>query len=358
MLNDAACADLLTEMVSIRSESGAEADLAKFLAGEMERLGYSAEVDAAGNVVGSISRGSGPTVMLLGHIDTVAGGPPVERVGRLLYGRGTVDAKGPMAAFVCAGAAATWRAGRLLVVGAVGEETASSAGARHLLTTHDPDVVVIGEPSGCSAIVVGYKGRAAFEYSVCAEARHPARPELNAADLAVAFWNDVLRALGEDRLGSGFDRVAARIDELVASPTKATLRSSFRLPPGFDMDALKTAASGAAGSGTISFGETTEAVMADRNSVIVRSLRHGIRRHGLVPQLKVRSGTSDMNVVSPVWRVPIAAYGPGDAAFDHTDEEHLDLDELKMAICILSDALKFAFEEAADTAAPGPGRSA
>ena len=45
--------------------------------------------------------------MLLGHIDTVPGRVPVRREGGRLYGRGAVDAKGPLACFVAARGA--WR---------------------------------------------------------------------------------------------------------------------------------------------------------------------------------------------------------------------------------------------------------
>jgi LysW-gamma-L-lysine carboxypeptidase len=46
-----------------------------------------------------------------------------------------------------------------------------------------------------------------------------------------------------------------------------------------------------------------------------------------------------MNVVAPVWRCPILAYGPGDSALDHTPREHLDLDEYRRSIRVLERAL-------------------
>ena len=74
----------------------------------MQALGYGqAFIDAAGNAVGVM--GSGPcAVVLLGHIDTVAGEIPVQVVpaegseggrGEAVFGRGAVDAKGPLACF-------------------------------------------------------------------------------------------------------------------------------------------------------------------------------------------------------------------------------------------------------------------
>src|SRR3712207_8643714 len=114
----------------------------------MTARGFRAEVDAAGNAVGTI--GDGPRrVVLLGHIDTVPGRIPVRIEDGVLHGRGAVDAKGPLAAFVVAGAAASLPEGvRLTVVGAVGEETLGSLGATWLARHRQaPDAVVIGEPS-------------------------------------------------------------------------------------------------------------------------------------------------------------------------------------------------------------------
>src|SRR5438552_14147626 len=99
----------------------------------MKARGLRAWVDEAGNAVGEI--GNGPiAVMLLGHIDTVSGFIPVTEREGILYGRGSVDAKGPLATFVAATARLVGDPlianKRIVVVGAVEEEVASSKGAR------------------------------------------------------------------------------------------------------------------------------------------------------------------------------------------------------------------------------------
>ena len=45
------------------------------------------------------------------------------------------------------------------------------------------------------------------------------------------------------------------------------------------------------------------------------------------------------DVVAPVWRCPIAAYGPGDSALDHTPEERLGLDEFLVSVRVLAEAI-------------------
>src|SRR5262245_50490062 len=87
---------LLRNMLNIYSPSRAEAELSDFLVAEMNRLGFAAFQDQVNNAVGIL--GTGPkTIILLGHIDTVPGQIPVELRNGKLYGRGSVDAKGPMA---------------------------------------------------------------------------------------------------------------------------------------------------------------------------------------------------------------------------------------------------------------------
>ncbi len=110
---------LLEGMLEIDSLSGQERPLAEFLCAAMEARGMRAHIDAVGNAVGEMGT-DGPLAVLLGHMDTAPGHVPVRREGDLLYGRGSVDAKGPLAAFVCAAARLGAHAGlRLAVIGAV-----------------------------------------------------------------------------------------------------------------------------------------------------------------------------------------------------------------------------------------------
>jgi LysW-gamma-L-lysine carboxypeptidase len=46
-----------------------------------------------------------------------------------------------------------------------------------------------------------------------------------------------------------------------------------------------------------------------------------------------------MNVLGPVWKCPVLAYGPGDSTLDHTPQEHIELAEFERAIDVLSKAL-------------------
>ncbi len=194
-MDDPAAIALLSEMVETPSVSGEEGPLATLLVRRMQELGFDhAEVDGAGNAVGH--RGTGPRrLVLLGHMDTVPGVVPIRREGDLLYGRGSVDAKGPLATFISAvaraGARPDWT---LTVVGAVEEEVASSKGARHVAPLFRPEACIIGEPSGWDALTLGYKGRLLCEYRYTQEGGHSAGPIQAAPEVGVRFWNQVVEA--------------------------------------------------------------------------------------------------------------------------------------------------------------------
>ena len=242
---------LLEELVAIPSPSGAEDVFAERLAERMAALGFRVWRDEVGNVVGEVGNpDAGQTVVLLGHMDTVPGHIPVRREAGRLYGRGAVDAKGPLAAFVLAGARAAGELGdlRVVVIGAV-EEEARSLGAHHLARTMSPpDGAIIGEPGGWQGITLGYKGALHVDYHLTKPAGHGAGDRSTPAEAAVAFWNELAR-LALERNGV---RRPPRFDTL--DPTLRSISTSgdgledridmtigLRLPPGADAESLKSA---------------------------------------------------------------------------------------------------------------------
>ncbi len=195
--------ELLHQLVAIPSISGQEENAAAFLASAMSSMGFPSLIDEAGNAVGirefpdehgHISK----EIVLLGHIDTVPGEIPVQIEEGILYGRGAVDAKGPLAAFVAAASQAILSPGtRVVVIGAVEEEAATSKGARYAATQYRPDLCIIGEPSGWDGVTLGYKGRILLDYGLRMPMGHSAGKQRGTAETAVSWWND-LSAVIED----------------------------------------------------------------------------------------------------------------------------------------------------------------
>lgn len=328
-------------MVEIPSLSGEEGLLAAYLVDVMRSLGFQAEIDAAGNAVGTL--GDGPhDVVLLGHMDTVPGVIPVRVEGGRMYGRGSVDAKGPLAAFIMAAADAGALPGkRIIVVGATEEEAASSKGARHVAGTLAPTCCIIGEPSGTRGITLGYKGRIVLAYEAGAAAAHSAAPGDSVLEDGVEFWNRLRRWAEAFNAGKPmFDRLDPALRAIQSSTDGLTeslvLRASIRIPPGLTpADVQHEVETLAPSSARLRFWGTDPPYRAAKNTALVRAFLGAVRAEGLEPSFKVKSGTSDMNVVGPAWNCPIVAYGPGDSRLDHTPDEHVELAEYRQAIRIL-----------------------
>ncbi len=336
---------LLRRMVEIPSLSGEESVLAGFVVEAMQSLGFQASVDPAGNAVGIL--GEGPTeIVLLGHLDTVPGMIPVRIEGGKLYGRGSVDAKGPLATFIAAAARAGPLPGkRIVILGATEEEAASSRGARYATQVFTPSHCIIGEPSGARAITIGYKGRIVLAYEARRAASHSAAPGGSVLEEGVEFWNRVKRWAEAFNAGKiMFDRLDPTLREIRSEndglEEAIALRASIRIPLGLTPEDVRGQVEALnAEPGELRFWGADPPFRAEKNTPLVRAFLRAIREEGLDPAFKVKSGTSDMNVVGAVWRCPILAYGPGDSSLDHTPHEHLDLAEYHKAIAILARVL-------------------
>jgi len=349
--------DLLTKLVSIPSPSEQEAKAANFLTGWMNAHGFSAHIDDAGNAVGV--KGEGPhEILLLGHIDTFPGDVPTRREGDILYGRGTVDAKGPLGAFAAATAQIEIpKAWRVTVVGAVEEESATSKGARHILAQrhqHPPVYCLIGEPSSWDRITLGYKGRLLVDVLLRAPFSHSAGEGRLPAEQAVDLWRQIewqCANLNRERQATGpFTRLDPSLRHITSRDEGAfgvvEMSLGFRLPIGITLLELEQRLRGVAqtlpdeSSLELKFFGGEPAFKGNKSSPLVRAFLKVIRAANGNPRFVVKTGTSDMNVVAPHWPdTPILAYGPGDSSLDHTPDEHVDLNEYLQTIEILTAVL-------------------
>jgi predicted acetylornithine/succinylornithine family transaminase/N-acetyl-ornithine/N-acetyl-lysine deacetylase len=349
---------LLHNMLTIPSYSCQESVLAHYLVEQTQQLGLYSYVDDVGNLIASTHPREAHTrlqpVILLGHMDTVRGYIPVRLGDGALHGRGAVDAKGPLAAFLCA----TSRMARLapidsfqhpvMVIGAVEEESASSRGARAVVERYQPFACVIGEPSGSQAVTIGYKGRLLVEYNVTVH--HSAGSQQNSNEVAVTFWNRVCQHAAEwneqyapnstfAALLPSLRRMSSDQDGL---EEQVRLSIGYRLPPSYDIADLHTQLVQWADidGASISFSGQEAAFQTTRTTPLARSFIAAIRATGGQPTFKHKTGTSDMNVVGPAWGQNIVAYGPGDSHLDHTPQEHITIAEYIDAIDVLELVLK------------------
>jgi LysW-gamma-L-lysine carboxypeptidase len=140
-------------------------------------------------------------------------------------------------------------------------------------------------------------------------------------------------------LGVEAEALAADLITWTATHLQATL-------PTFDIRAVlegqQLTLAGDRTASAFRFRGWEKAWRSDRQNALVRSFLTAIRTvdGSVQPGFLVKTGTSDMNVVGPLWRCPIVAYGPGDSALDHTPHEHLSLDEYWRAIEVMEAMLR------------------
>src|SRR5438552_7620188 len=172
---------LTRQLVDIESITGNEGPVGDFLSGQLNRLGYEAKkMRVEGercNVYATVPQQPQPEIVFSTHMDTV---PPFIRSsedGRRVYGRGSCDAKGIIAAQIAA--AETLRregipVGLLFLVG----EERDSLGAK--IANQQPTgckFLINGEPTE-NRIAVASKGALRVELTAHGRMAHSAYPEL------------------------------------------------------------------------------------------------------------------------------------------------------------------------------------
>ncbi|WP_425498922.1 [LysW]-lysine hydrolase [Haloplanus halophilus] len=330
---------LLVDLVSIPSPSGEEAAAARRLVDFFEAHDRDVWIDEVGNVHAPAN----DDVLLTSHIDTVPGDIPVEIEGegedRELWGRGSVDATGPLAAMAVAAVATG-----VSFLGVVGEEV-DSRGARHVIESDraEPGAVVNGEPSGWTGITLGYRGLLAGTYVATSESGHTSRPENNAIQDAMDWWSRVEEEFDPDEYLPVFERVTCKPTSFEGGTSvdglsvEATMEVQLRVPPKYTVDDVREIADGQLDIGTVHWYDHVPPVMESPRTPVARAFRAAIREAGGDPRLLRKTGTADMNVFASAWDCPMVTYGPGDSDLDHAPDEHLRLAEYDRSIDVLID---------------------
>jgi putative selenium metabolism hydrolase len=256
--------ELLRDIIRTPSLSGNEKDVVGRLRGEMEALGYDEIIDDPfGSAVGRI--GSGPVKIVYdSHIDTVDVGSRAEwsrdpfepaleggLEGGVVHGRGASDNKAGIASMVH-GAALARRLERtgavtIYVVGTVQEEECDGLALEYVLeeVVGRPDVVVLGEATGCR-LYRGHRGRIEASLRTVGSSCHASAPERGhnpVYDLAgvisdIEALNDRLGY--DDFLGAGtvaLTKIECETPSLNAVPSTATVYVDRRLTLGEDPEA-------------------------------------------------------------------------------------------------------------------------
>jgi acetylornithine deacetylase len=231
---------------------------------------------------------------------------------------------------------------QLRVVGAVEEEISSSRGAFYARDHYPADAVVVGEPSGASALTLGYYGLFKLRITCTEAAGHSAGKEVLTAPDAVL---DAVAEIREAVLKEAPEALSALIDVRHAPGRGAHLATAmlnFRLPPTADHELLRSLVEEFVRPDlAVEVLRCTPGAVFGRGSELARAFARSFAADHIRPRYLVKKGTSDMNTLATTWQgVPMVAYGPGDSTLDHTEHEHITAAEYRQARTVLAGAIR------------------
>ena len=356
------------DLVRIPTVLGDEGAAAERVAEEMRALDFeNVHVDPVGNVLGTVAgrAGSERSVLLDAHLDTVDVQPrdawsrdPWSGViadGRL-WGRGSSDMKGAMAAMVHGIATLDREAlgGAVTVCGSVSEEQIEGAALQTVMERAQPDFVVIGEASELT-LVHGGRGRAEIRLTAHGKPSHASAPHLG------------VNAVHEiERIHARLARVELREHPLVGPgvlcltdiisdpypahsvvPSACTSTWEQRLIPGDDRESViatfEEAARAAGARATVELSRarlTTYTGHAfdepkwyppwlfDTDEPFVRAARAALGAAGLPTETSCYQFCTNGAYSAGRAGVPTVGFGPSTEELAHVTDEYLELDQL------------------------------
>lgn len=330
--------ELLVRALSIYSPSHEEEELAKFLLNVVKEHADDAWIDGAGNVVAVKGKGA-PVVWLHAHMDTVVGRLEVRDEGDVVRGRGAVDDKGPLVAYLEAFRAAEARG--TLVLALVTAEEDDSEGTEELIRGGPPrpDYVYVGEPTNLH-IAYAYRGGGKVELKLSTRGGHASSPiygnpfeELYAAYLKV---KEVLRPGDRYEDFSVMPTIVKCGDAPNKVPVECVVVLDVRIPPGHKCEELEELLRGLPAR----VKTCTDPAEVDPTNPAARALVRGLLKVGIEPKLSKKYGTADFNLLMALTK-NMAAFGPGDPRLAHTEDEAISVRDVELAAM----ALKYAVEE-------------
>jgi succinyl-diaminopimelate desuccinylase len=373
---------LCRRLIAAPSENppGDETQVANLAAEILAAAGYELEWFAAEahrpNLLARMKRGAGPRLIFQAHSDTkpaVAPGAsslwsvdPFQPtfIGDRLYGLGSCDTKGGLAAQLAAACAVardtTW-SGELIVQAVADEEDGSRLGAEHLLNLGllEADGAIVAEPTGCLPSLAQL-GNAWAQITVTGRAAHAGHPEQGTDAFRVALsyiacLEKLVEQLRRDtefprhpRLNVGYASVPGHPGTM---PGECVLRCDIRVLPNVERDDVLAL-----------YMDAAAAVERDCGASIAveRYQGGGCQSHGVAPthrlaeacfaaqretRQQVRTlafaGGTDARYFGAAG-TPAIVYGPGSLEQAHAPDEYVPVAEVQLAQRQLTHiALKF-----------------
>jgi acetylornithine deacetylase len=314
---------LTHQLINIESVTGKEGAVATFLSAHLEELGYRVErMPVEGerfNVFAKPANIDQPAVVFSTHTDTVPPFLPSREDEANIYGRGSCDAKGIIAAQIaaCERLRHSGKSAGLLFV--VGEERDSLGATVANQNPRGSQFLVNGEPTD-NCIAVASKGALRVEVTAHGRMAHSAYPELG--ESAIEKLLDALQSLRAMTLPNNPEIGASTVNIGIIEGGRAT-----NVIPDFAKAQLLYRLVGPSGELRDSI---VSAVGASAEVQFVLDIPY--MRFLTVPGIPTMTAsfTSDIPKLD-AWGRPVLL-GPGSIHVAHTDREFLAKAELMRAI--------------------------
>lgn len=354
-----------------------ESRVATFVEGWLRREGFQIEVQPVEpgrpNVIGWLGekRPGRRSLLLEGHTDVVTEGDPAawswppfgaDLVDGRIYGRGTADMKGGLAAAMVAAAAfrrAGVEPGGKLVVGALVDEEDRMIGVHHLVTTaigRELDAAIICEPED-NELCLEQRGVVWARIRVHGKMAHGAMPEagINPIGALGAILREVPaveRRIRRRCERSRYLRPPTVTPTIVQAPPPgvgvpqsnvipafAAMTLDVRVTPGIDADGLRDELEALCRAGESACpGVKVEwapvnpfrlATRVDRGEPLVKAMVGGFKAAtGRAPRYGGVPGSTDGTILRNELGLPIVTCGPGNRLIPHQVNEYVEVDEL------------------------------
>ena len=374
------------EMVRCPGFSGEEAGTAEIVKRQMACLGFdSVEVDSWGNVIGTIhGHNPGPTIVFDGHMDVVPVRMPelwarepygAEISDGKIWGRGSTDMKGGLAASLCAAGFMDRSKinGKILVTATIAEELMIGKGLGKALEDREIDAVITCEPTGINHLAVAGVGRTTVEMTVHGQVAHSSQPQLGDNAIYRALdASQYIRSMSR-REDPFFGQEVIELVEMKSKPTPGNgsvpdfcwllwecrllpkeTRESFLSRfesalsnfPGKEKLALKI--------GEISLNTYTgnhliyedflEAWCTPPDDSFRLLVEKAINHAGIPFTPIIFRGCTNVNVSAGALKIPSLIYGPGSLALAHKPNEYLEIEELLLSAEVYSNIIELTNE--------------
>jgi acetylornithine deacetylase len=342
-----------------------EGEVARTLASILDDWGFSVQiVDAIPgrpNVVARVGPRDAPALMLNGHLDVVGVEGMIHepfaaemRSGRI-YGRGSADMKGGLAAMCAAATVVSKSSNAQVVIAAVVDEEYESLGLRALLASGvRAEAAIVTEPTRL-AICPAHRGFAWIDVTLAGRAAHGSRYDLGVdaimhAGLLLAELNDLEQKRESGRRHPLLGRTSLHASTIRGGvgmstyPERCELAIERRTLPGEDAslalreitDACeRVRARHPAFSAQVRLNTAQAPSDVAVDAPVVERLRRALEGEKIPVRIEGLSAWTDAALLNEAG-IPAVCFGPGDISLAHAAEEYVPVEDIERGTRVLA----------------------